>query len=229
MNEEPNISIPYDGCWKKIGVQGDQSCKELARYIHCRNCPVFSDAAEMLLDMSAEYSATETGACYNLESKDNTNSSSNQISLLIFRICNEWFGIQTESLREVMNLCPIHSIQHHHCSFVEGIANIRGELVIVIALDRLFSVETTIKNEENISNIEKNRIIVVNSPRGPIAFCVDNISKICSYDADAIKPVPDTVKIDQLNYTLGIIKESEYSVTCLNVDVFLNSINNSFG
>ena len=31
-----------DDCWNRIGVRGDRSCPELARVIHCHNCPVFS-------------------------------------------------------------------------------------------------------------------------------------------------------------------------------------------
>ena len=38
------------GCWETIGVHGDSSCEELAQHIHCRNCPVYSTAAQGLLD-----------------------------------------------------------------------------------------------------------------------------------------------------------------------------------
>jgi len=33
-----------------LGVGGNASCRELLRYVHCRNCPVYSAAAVQLLD-----------------------------------------------------------------------------------------------------------------------------------------------------------------------------------
>jgi len=37
-------------CWNKIGVSGDGTCGELVKFVHCRNCPVYSAAGAMLLD-----------------------------------------------------------------------------------------------------------------------------------------------------------------------------------
>ena len=41
---------PLDDCWNRIGVRGDASCPELARHVHCHNCPVHAAAALALLD-----------------------------------------------------------------------------------------------------------------------------------------------------------------------------------
>ncbi|MGH8519144.1 MAG: chemotaxis protein CheW, partial [Panacagrimonas sp.] len=37
-------------CWNRIGVSGDRSCGRLQQHVHCRNCPVYSDAAARFLD-----------------------------------------------------------------------------------------------------------------------------------------------------------------------------------
>ena len=33
-------------CWNSIGVAGDMSCEKLVANIHCRNCDVYSAAAQ---------------------------------------------------------------------------------------------------------------------------------------------------------------------------------------
>ena len=39
----PARARPMADCWEQeIGVNGNASCSELARHIHCRNCPVYS-------------------------------------------------------------------------------------------------------------------------------------------------------------------------------------------
>ncbi|WYX25703.1 hypothetical protein WJ969_08370 [Achromobacter xylosoxidans] len=39
-----------DDCWNRIGIRGDKRCERLAGYVHCRNCPVYADAAKRILD-----------------------------------------------------------------------------------------------------------------------------------------------------------------------------------
>ncbi len=48
---------PVHDCWNRIGVEGNATCRELAKYIHCRNCPVYSAAGLQLLDrpLPADY------------------------------------------------------------------------------------------------------------------------------------------------------------------------------
>ena len=43
-------AVEIRACWNEIGVQGNGSCPELRKVIHCRNCPVYSKAGVQLLD-----------------------------------------------------------------------------------------------------------------------------------------------------------------------------------
>ena len=42
--------MEIQACWNEIGVHGDGSCRELQKFILCRNCPVYSSAVVRLLD-----------------------------------------------------------------------------------------------------------------------------------------------------------------------------------
>src|SRR5882672_9962274 len=48
---------PIHDCWNLIGVEGNRTCRELLKFTHCRNCPVYSAAANQLLDrpLPADY------------------------------------------------------------------------------------------------------------------------------------------------------------------------------
>src|SRR5438445_7344467 len=86
-------------CWKKLGVQGARPCDELRRHVHCRNCPVFSAAAQMLLDRAPqeEYIAERTlhfARPMHVESREGRPA-------LIFRLDVEWFAVQTDVVQEV--------------------------------------------------------------------------------------------------------------------------------
>ena len=40
-------TVVVSDCWNKIGVNGDGTCRELVKFIHCRNCPVYSSAGTL--------------------------------------------------------------------------------------------------------------------------------------------------------------------------------------
>ena len=37
-------------CWREIGIAGDRSCELLSDYVHCRNCPQYSNLGRTLFD-----------------------------------------------------------------------------------------------------------------------------------------------------------------------------------
>jgi Magnesium chelatase, subunit ChlI len=45
----PELHREHRDCWNQIGVFGDGTCPELAKVIHCRNCPVYAAGGRSLL------------------------------------------------------------------------------------------------------------------------------------------------------------------------------------
>ena len=101
-----------DDCWNRIGVHGDQSCAELLRHIHCRNCPVFSAAARTLLDVPApagfRQTATEHFARPAQAERGHVASADMQ-SAIVFRLRAEWYAIRTAVCLTLVVAPPIKS------------------------------------------------------------------------------------------------------------------------
>src|SRR5437879_1067310 len=57
LHPSSETPAPIHDCWNVIGVEGNGTCRELVKFIHCRNCPVYSAAGTQLLDrpLPAEY------------------------------------------------------------------------------------------------------------------------------------------------------------------------------
>ncbi len=99
-------------CWNQIGVTGDGSCPELARFVHCRNCPTYSSAGARLLNrrIPPEYRQEWTrhvsrakapvlpGRLTRLDAQSRT---AGRLSVLIFRLGTEWLALPTQALQEV--------------------------------------------------------------------------------------------------------------------------------
>ncbi len=82
-----------DDCWNRIGIHGDKSCPLLADHIHCRNCSVYSAAATRLLDRYALQQDDHRPVADTQANEDIVTR-----SLLIFRLGEEWLGIDTLAL-----------------------------------------------------------------------------------------------------------------------------------
>ena len=125
---------PADACWNRIGVQGDRSCPRLADAGQCGNCPVFSAAGQRLFDREAtpEYLDEWTRQ---LAAADST-TVAESVSVLLFRIGQEWLAIEARSVVEVIPLRPIHRVPHRTNGFLLGLANIRGELQLCVSLEQ---------------------------------------------------------------------------------------------
>ena len=92
VKEEKNTSNdhPID-CWRVIGVGGDRSCPELKTYIHCRNCPVMTDAAEAFFNRTPPEGYLDEWQQVLEATPESTEISGR--SVLIFRLADEWFSL----------------------------------------------------------------------------------------------------------------------------------------
>ncbi|MEO1992565.1 MAG: chemotaxis protein CheW [Pirellulales bacterium] len=136
VKEEKNISNdhPID-CWRVIGVGGDRSCPELKTYIHCRNCPVMTDAAEAFFNRTPPEGYLDEWQQVLEATPESTETSGR--SVLIFRLADEWFSLDAESLTEVTPLRKIHTIPHRTNSVFAGMVNVRGQLLLCCSLHGL--------------------------------------------------------------------------------------------
>ncbi len=128
-------------CWNKIGVKGDRSCPELQKYVHCRNCPVFSNAGQRLFERQppAGHLAEWTKRLAEPESV----AAASTLPVLIFRVGEEWLAIDISLLIEIAEPRPIHTIPHRSNHILVGLVNIRGELDLCISLSGLLGIESS--------------------------------------------------------------------------------------
>src|SRR4051794_38534309 len=90
-----------DDCWNRIGVSGDRSCPELAGFIHCRNCPVFASAARAFFDRPAPEGYLAEWNERLASAPATTAIDEATVSLLIFRLQDEWLALGTGVVVEV--------------------------------------------------------------------------------------------------------------------------------
>jgi chemotaxis-related protein WspD len=159
------------GCWGEIGVYGDSSCSELQKFIHCRNCPVYSAAGVRLIDrpLPKNY-RQEWTQHFSIERQYPEPGSA---SVILFRLQDEWLAMPTHSFQEVAEKRPIHSLPPRREGSVLGLANVRGELVVCISLGHLLQTENVPSLETLRLNYQ--RLLVIQWEARRLAFPVDEV------------------------------------------------------
>jgi chemotaxis-related protein WspD len=200
----PPVTAPADReeCWRRIGVTGDRSCRELETYIHCRNCPVMADAARAFFDRLAPIGYLESwsgileerGARRDLE----------VVSVLVFRLAEEWLALPTTVLVEVTKERRCHRVPHRTNGVLDGLVNIRGQLQLCVSVQRLLGIEGTAPGQKlppadsiRIDDPDLRRLLVVERPgrHGPDrwVFPVDQVAGVIRVAQATLRAVPATV------------------------------------
>lgn len=173
-------------CRDIVGVWGDRSCPELQVYFHCHNCPVYAATGRDLLSREppANYLA-DLAAARIFESTVDT---SEQHSMITFRLGAEWFSLPTHLIVEIGNPSAAHKVPHRKNPAFFGLVNVRGNVIPLINLRQLI--------RASVDAVEgSRRRIIVEQDGQPWAFDVDDIEGIRRVaDSELFRP-PVSVEI----------------------------------
>ncbi len=213
------------GCWKTIGVWGNEEprCHKLERVIHCRNCDVFTQTGRKLLerDLPEEYK-NEWTKVMAAEKEENLLGA---ISMVIFRIEEEWLALRTQIFAEIIDPEKLrsHSLPHRSNPILIGITNVHGEIQLCVSLRELLGIETIADRKKEDRNGNK-RMMVVNSEGGQWVFPANEIYGIHRIHPSTFENVPVTVAKAQSTYTKGIFNWEGKHVAFLDDDLLLYSL-----
>ena len=177
-------------CWNLIGVLGNRSCPEIPKFVHCQNCPVYISAGSELFNREPprEWLEEQTGRLAEQDAVlDNEN-----VTVLIFRLGNEWMAFDVQSILEVADPRVVHRVPHHTGSHLEGIVNIRGELQLCVSLARLLRLSSDTR--ASAENIGRQRFIVAEHGPQRWVFPVDEVSGVHHLGVRQRTEVPATLR-----------------------------------
>jgi len=188
MNEKSSSTLP-DQCWNVIGIFGDRSCARLADFIHCRYCGIFTARGVALLDRPspAEYTRywTEELARIDIEEFE----TKELISILTFRIADQWLGLPTAFIQQVTARLPIRRLPHRSGRILLGLVNVQGALRLCASMHALFSLETPPAFSPGEHN-DKQRMIVVEKNKQAWVFPVDELGGLTHYHSAEMENTP---------------------------------------
>ena len=192
--------LPTLGCWNTIGISGDRSCPELQTYIHCRNCPVYESAAEAFFERSApeNYLAEWT----KLLSAPVKAADAEDLSVLIFRLGEEWLTIPTVVVVEVTSTRPIHTVPHRSNAIFVGLVSLRGQLHLLVSLSALLNLT---KSQAVPVRQGAERLIVIRKDSRTWVFETDEVLEVQRFAQSALSNVPSTLVNPESSFSKAVL------------------------
>jgi purine-binding chemotaxis protein CheW len=138
-----------------------------------------------------------------------------ETQLVVFVLASEEFACNIADVREVLKMIRITPLPRS-LNFVEGVINLRGEVIPVIDLRKRF-------NLPSVDRTDESRIIIVEVEERMVGLTVDSVSEVIRLSNKQIQEAPTQVAGEQTNLIMGVGKIDERMLIILNLERILTS------
>ena len=148
-------------------------------------------------------------------SGDSTDSVDELLQLVGFNLGDEEFGVDILKVQEINRMIEITKVPQSP-DFVEGVINLRGEIIPVIDLRKRFGLSKKDPDRHT-------RIIVAEVGESTLGFVVDAVSEVIRIKSDTVEPPPPIVKGQHAEYIQGVGKLDDRLLMLLDIDKILSA------
>jgi purine-binding chemotaxis protein CheW len=138
-----------------------------------------------------------------------------ETQLVVFVLASEEFACNIADVREVLKMIRVTPLPRS-LDFVEGVINLRGEVIPVIDLRKRFGLPAVDRTDES-------RIIIVEVEERMVGLTVDSVSEVIRLNNKQIQEAPNQVAGEQTNLIMGVGKIDERMLIILNLERILTS------
>lgn len=135
--------------------------------------------------------------------------------LVSFEIAGEEFGVDILKVQEIIRVLDVTRMPNAP-AFIEGVINLRGQIVPVIDLRQRFDLPSKEKDGNT-------RIVVVELSGKTVGFLVDRVQEVIRVETAIIEPPPDLVTNVQTRYITGVAKLEDRLLLLLDLDQILKA------
>lgn len=130
--------------------------------------------------------------------------------LVTFGLDSEEFGIDIMLVQEIIRIPPITRVPKAP-SYVEGVINLRGNVIPVVSLRNRFGMD-------HAEETDLSRIIVLQVHNKVFGIRVDAVTEVLRLDTDSIEPPPPVALGMDSHYIRGVGKIGERLLILLDLD-----------
>jgi len=133
------------------------------------------------------------------------------IQLVNFRLRDQEFGVDIGSVKEITRVADITYIPEAP-SFIQGVTNLRGQIIAVIDLAKQFGLAPQEKLPESA------RIVVSEVNGQTVGMLVDEVPGVLKIPGEDIEPTPEVIQTEvRKDYIKGVAKIDKRLIVILDM------------
>lgn len=141
---------------------------------------------------------------------------SGDIQVVLFRLGKQEFGVPIGQVKEIVMMPEVTPIPNAP-NFIEGVINLRGQIIVIIDLSERFDLP-------QIERAETPRIVVVQAVDVTVGIIVDAAPQVLRLPLADIEPTPDYIASKvEAKYVEGIGKKGDRLFIMLNLEELLSA------
>jgi purine-binding chemotaxis protein CheW len=138
-----------------------------------------------------------------------------QLQIVTFRIGSQEFGLDVFQVHEILRHQPVTPVPESP-DFVEGVTEVRGDLIPVIDMRRRFEAPEARAEGDT-------RIVVVPFGEDRLGLIVDTVSEVLRLPESTVSDPPEYVRGIAARYLRGIVRAEDRLIVLLDIDAILTS------
>lgn len=137
-----------------------------------------------------------------------------QFQLVTFQLGHELYGVDIMDVKEIVKIQNIRPIPNAPY-YVEGIFNLRSEIIPVISLHKRFRIEQIERTDEDEE--DQGGFIILNIDGIKIGIIIDRIERVVQVKNEEIKPPPQMLTGIGTEYIHGVIRQENGYLIILDI------------
>lgn len=133
---------------------------------------------------------------------------------VIFKLDNEEYGLDIMKVNGIEKYQEVVKIPNSP-EYIEGIINLRGEVLPIYSLRKKFALELKEPNDET-------KIIVVYTNDMKIGFVVDSVAEILNIEEENIEGAPKLVTGVSRKYIKSVAKQDDRMIILIDIDLIVS-------
>ena len=141
-----------------------------------------------------------------------------QFQLVTFHLGEELYGVNIMDVKEILRFQTVRVIPNAPY-YVEGIINLRGEIIPIIDLHKRFKIQSVLNQNE----IEMNGgFIILDIDGSKIGIMIDKIERVVTVHNQDVKEPPQMLSGIGTEYIEGVIRQNDIYLIMLNIRKLFN-------
>ncbi|GAC1659227.1 MAG: chemotaxis protein CheW [Vulcanimicrobiaceae bacterium] len=150
-----------------------------------------------------------------MDRKEQQQLSGEKIQVVSFHLGSEEYGVDISQVQEIIRMVDItHVPRAPH--FMEGVINLRGQLIPIIDLRTRFGMNRT-------SHTKNTRIVVTEIATKRVGIIVDSVSEVLNLPIENVEEAPEMIAGVGTEYISGVGKVGERLIILLDLQKVIST------